>query len=174
MFTKQTRSRQLRFVSLAGLMAVAVSAQPALAAVTSSTMAVDATVTANCTVSTTALAFGNVNVTSGSNVDNTGGISVLCTNGTAWAASANAGLGTGASLATRKMANGTNLLNYALYTESTRTSVWGDGVGGTTATISGTGNGSAQASTIYGRVASGQTSLPAGSYADTVTVTVTY
>ena len=167
-------NRTLRFVALAGVATLAVAAQPAYAATTTSSLSVDATVTANCSVSTTAVNFGSVNVLSGANVDATGGLSVTCTNGTAWAASANAGAGTGASLATRKMASGANLLNYGLYTESTRTTVWGDGAGGTTGTFSGTGSGSAQASTIYARVPSGQTSVPAGSYADTVTVTVTY
>lgn len=158
----------------AGLLFSLAAAQPAQAAETASTLDVGATVTANCVVGTTALAFGDVDVTSGQNVDGAGGLSVTCTTGTAWAASADAGGGTGASLAVRKMASGANLLNYALYTDGARTSVWGDGVGGTSSTISGTGSGSAQASTIYGRVASGQTSLPAGSYADVVAVTVTY
>lgn len=164
-----------RFLAaVAAVVAASAVASPAFAATTTSSLSASATVTANCTASTTAVAFGSVNVISGSNVDGTGGLSVTCTSGTAWAASANAGSGTGASLATRKMANGTNMLNYVLYTDSARTTVWGDGVGGTTATISGTGSGAAQASTIYARVPSGQTSLPAGSYADTVTVTVTY
>jgi spore coat protein U-like protein len=146
----------------------------AYAATATGTLSSTATVTSNCTVSTTTVAFGNVDVTSGSAVNSTGGISVTCTNGTAWAASANAGAGTGASLATRKMANGANLLNYVLYTDSARTTVWGDGAGGTTATLSDTGSGSAQAKTIYATVPAGQTSLPAGSYSDTVTVTITY
>lgn len=170
-----TRSfRQFRLVSIAALMAGAVVAQPALAQVATSSMTVNSTVTANCIVSTTAVAFGNVDVTAGTNVDGTGTFSVTCTNGTAWAAAANAGSGTGATLATRKMANGTNLLNYALYTDTARTTVWGDAATTATAKVSGTGSGSAQSNTIYGRVASGQTSLPAGVYADTVTVTVTY
>lgn len=170
-----TRSfRQLRLVSVAALMVGAVVAQPALAADTTSSMDVNATVTANCVVSTTAVAFGNVDVTAGTNVDGTGAFSVTCTSGTAWAASADAGSGTGATLDTRKMANGANLLNYALYTDSARTTVWGDAATVATAKVSGTGSGSAQSNTIYGRVASGQTSLPAGAYADTVTVTVTY
>jgi spore coat protein U-like protein len=152
----------------------AVSAQPALATTATSDLDVSATVTSNCTVSTTPIAFGDVDVTAGTDVDATGGISVTCTNGTAWAASADAGQGTGASLTTRKMANGSDLLNYVLYTDSSRTTVWGDGAGGSTATISDTGTGTAQDSTIYGRGPSGQTSVPAGSYADTVTVTVTY
>jgi spore coat protein U-like protein len=161
----------------ASLLAVALTAgasQTAFAADTTSNMGVSANVTSNCVVSTTAVAFGNVDVTAGSNVDGTGAISVTCTSGTAWVASANAGGGTGASLTTRKMANGANLLNYALYTDSSRTSIWGDGVGGTTATVGDTGSGTGQSKTIYARVPSGQTSLPAGSYADTVVVTVTY
>jgi len=145
----------------------------AIAGTASSTMSVTATVTANCTVSTTALAFGSVNTISGSNVDSTGTLSITCTNGTAWAASAGIGSGSGASFANRKMTSGANLLNYNIYTTAGRTVVWGDGTS-STATIGGTGTGNAQGVTVYGRVGSGQTSVPAGAYADTVAVTVTY
>jgi len=162
-----------RLGACAGAAMIAMTAGAAQAATTSGTLSVSATVTANCTVSTSALAFGNVDVTSGSNVDSTGGLSVTCTNGTGWTASAGVGSGTGASYTNRKMANGSNLLNYNIYTTSGRTTVWGDGTA-STATIGGTGNGSAQSVTVYGRVSSGQTSLPAGAYADTVAVTVTY
>ena len=161
-----------RVIALGGAATIAFAAQPALATDTTGSLSVTATVTSNCAVSTTAVAFGNVDVTLNSNVDGTGAISVTCTNGTAWTAKANAGAGTGASLAVRKMTSGSNLLDYALYTDSARTTVWGDGV--TTSTITGTGTGAAQARTIYGRVPSGQTTKPVGSYADTVTVTVTY
>lgn len=167
-------TRTIRFIALSGAAVAAFAASPANAATATSSLGVSATVTANCAASTTAVAFGNVDVTSGANTDATGGLSVTCTSGTAWSASAGAGAGTGASLAVRKMTSGANLLNYALYTETTRTTIWGDGVGGTTGLITGTGSGSAQASTIYARVPSGQTTLPAGSYSDTVTVTVTY
>lgn len=145
----------------------------ATAATVGSSLGVNATVTANCTISTSALAFGNVNTLSGSNVDGTGGLSITCTNGTGWSASAGVGGGSGATFASRKMAQGSDLLNYSLYTDSARSSVWGDGTG-STSLFSGTGTGSSQAVTVYGRVPSGQTSVPAGSYADTVAVTVTY
>ena len=151
-------------------------ASPALAQSTaSSNLSVTATVTANCTLSTSAVAFGSVNTLSGTNVDATGGITVTCTSGTGWTATANAGTGTGASLLTRRMtpATGTTTLNYSLYTTSARTTVWGDGTG-TTGTIANSGTGAAQAIPIYGRVPSGQGSVPAGSYSDTVAVTVTY
>ncbi len=169
-----SKTRMLRLLTTSAAAAVAMAAFPASAATTTSSLSVNATVTANCSVSTTAVAFGNVNVLSGTNADATGGLSITCTSGTTWSASADAGAGTGASLATRKMASGANLLNYALYTDSARTTVWGDAATTATVKFSGTGTGAAQASTIYGRIASGQTSVPAGSYADTVTVTVTY
>jgi spore coat protein U-like protein len=163
-----------RFGALAaGTALLGAAPTAALAGTASSTMSVTATVTANCTVSTTALAFGNVNTISGSNIDSTGSLSITCTNGTAWAASAGVGSGSGASFANRKMTAGANLLSYNIYTTAARTVVWGDGTS-STATIPGTGTGNAQSVTVYGRVGSGQTSVPAGAYADTVSVTVTY
>lgn len=147
--------------------------QAALAATATSSLNVTATVTANCTVSTSALAFGSVNVIGGSNVDGTGGLTITCTNGTAWSAAAGIGSGSGASFTNRRMTAGANLLNYNLYTTTARTIVWGDGTA-STGTLSGTGTGGAQSVTVYGRVGSGQTGVPAGSYADTVAVTVTY
>ena len=155
------------------LLAAATATTPAFAATTSTTLNVDATVTANCTVSSSALSFGNVNPLSGSDVDGSGGITVTCTNGTDWEATAGVGSGSGASYADRRMTAGTDLLSYNIYTDAGRTNVWGDGTGGT-ATIANTGTGAAQNVTVYGRVPSGQTSVPPGGYADTVAVTVTY
>ena len=160
----------------AGTLLVAASfglAAPAAASTVGATLNTSATVTANCTVSTTPLAFGNVNTISGSNVDGSGGLSVTCSNGTAWTASAGVGSGTGASYAGRKMTAGSDLLGYNLYTTSGYATVWGDGTA-STGTIGGTGTGSAQSVTVYGRIASGQTTVPPGSYADTVAVTITY
>jgi spore coat protein U-like protein len=146
---------------------------PALAATTTTNLSVTATVTANCSVSSSPVAFGSVDVLSGTNYDATGNVSVTCTNGTAWSAAAGLGGGTGATFASRKMAAGANLLNYSLYTNAGRTTVWGDGSGGT-ATVSNTGTGSAQSFTVYGRVPLGQTAAQSGAYSDTVLVTVTY
>jgi spore coat protein U-like protein len=152
----------------------AFAAAPAFAAQATSSLDVEATVTANCTVSTAAVEFGNVDVTSGQAAQGTGSVIVTCTNGTAWSAAADAGAGTGADLTVRKLANGANLLNYALFIDPARTQVWGDGAEGATSLFSGTGTGSAQAKTVYGLIAAGQTDAPAGSYADTVQVTVSY
>ena len=168
-----TKSTGVRIAGFMLFASAATFAAPAFASTASSTLNVDATVTANCTVSTSAISFGNVNPISGSNVDASGGITVTCTNGTAWTAAAGVGSGTGASFASRKMSSGGNSLAYNIYTDSGRTSVWGDGTG-STATLGNTGSGAAQSVTVYGRVGSGQTAVPPGSYADTVAVTVTY
>lgn len=148
-------------------------ATPAAAATVGGTLNVNATVTANCTVSTSALGFGSVNVIGGSNVDGSGGLTITCTSGTAWSAAAGVGAGTGASFTSRRMTSGANQLGYNLYTTSGYATVWGDGTA-STGLLTGTGTGSAQSITVYGRVGSGQTGVPAGSYVDTVAVTVTY
>lgn len=157
----------------AAVIAAAAFATAANAGSTSANLTASATVSATCTLSTSPIAFGPVDTIGGSNVDASGGITVTCTNGAAWTAAAGVGSGTGATFASRKLKSGTDLLNYSLYTDSARTNVWGDGTTGT-ATFSGTGMGSSQNVTVYGRIGAGQTTVPTGSYSDTVSVTVSY
>lgn len=97
------------------------------------------------------------------NIDTSTDITVKCTTG----ASYDVGLsGTG------NMTDGTSDVAYAMYSDAGRTSVWGDTVG--TDTVAATGSGANQTHTVYGRVASIPSTAEAGSYSDTVTVTVTY
>lgn len=161
-------------IGVAATFAVSMAASPAYAGTATSSLNVSATVSQNCTITTTGVVFGSVDVISGFSVDSIGQISVACTNGTAWTASANAGGGAGATLSDRKMVNGTNLLSYDLYTDAARTMIWGDGVGGATATIADIGTGAPKNKSIYGRIPPSQVTMPAGTYTDTVTVTVTY
>jgi spore coat protein U-like protein len=65
-----------------------------------------------------------------------------------------------------------NSLAYQLYTSGTFSSIWGDGTGGSV-TVSGNGDGTAQALTVYGRIGTAQF-VPAGNYSDRVAVTVNY
>ena len=74
-------------------------------------------------------------------------------------------------MTTRKMTSGANTINYSLYQNSSRTTVWGNTVG--TNTVSGTGSGLGQALTVYGRVPPQTTPAP-GTYTDTIVATVTY
>ena len=69
------------------------------------------------------------------------------------------------------MINGTNTVAYQLYSNGAHTSVWGNTIG--TDTMSGSGNGTSQTLTVYGRVPP-QTTPAAATYNDTVNVIVTY
>lgn len=157
-------------------------AGPAFAATTiTSNISVTATINASCTFATTpttAVAFGAYDPTSGTANDNTGTIVARCTKNTGYTLALGVGSGSGATFASRKM-TGTSfsdLLNYTLYTSAARTTVWGDGTGGT-GTVSGTGTGIGsgfnQTTTVYGRIPAGQ-DVSADSYSDTVVVSLTY
>ena len=159
-----SKIQTLRILALSGVALAAFAATPALAADTAE-LEVGADVVEVCNVTTTAIDFGDVDVTAAANKDATGGFSVICTSGASWTVAANEGNGTSATPTNRKMMSSTNVLNYALYNEVGRTTNF------TGAT--GEGTGAAQASTIYGRVPGSQNSLPAGAYADSVTITVT-
>jgi spore coat protein U-like protein len=69
------------------------------------------------------------------------------------------------------MTKGAATVVYSLYKDSARGSVWGNTVG--TNTAAGTGTGSAQTSTVFGRVPSQSVPAP-GTYNDTIVVTATF
>lgn len=172
--------RQARY-TLLGLTAVCGSllgTSAVSAGTDTANVAVSATVSANCTITSSGLAFGSydpVSTNAESDLDATGTVSVTCTNGSA----ADITLGQGASADTgstdavplRRMSDGgTNYLSYYLYQDSGRTTVWGN----TTETdVAHTGTGTSTDITIYGRVTSGQ-NVPAAAYTDTVVATVTF
>jgi spore coat protein U-like protein len=169
--TITTFCRNASILSAFGLIAFA---QPAAAQTATGTMDATANVTENCIVNSTALTFGDTNVTDGAEHPGTGVLTVRCTAGTAWVASADAGAGgAGATVAQRQMTFGANKLNYILYNSDTNAAIWGDGTDGTS-TIVGTGTGSDVALTLAGTIPGGQTLLPAGAYTDTVNVSVVY
>ena len=137
------------------------------------TMDINATVINACTVATAAINFGNVDLTLAGQQDATGTLNVTCTSGANWAAAADAGGASGSTLTSRKMrTSGGSAVTYHLYTDANRATEWGDGTLGTAA-VSGVGTGAVDGRLIFGRIYRGQTA-PAGSYADRVTVTVSY
>ena len=144
-----------RIIAATLAVAVMTSGAPVYAATSTGSLVVTATVLASCTVVGSTIAFGNYTSTQ---VDQTGNIAVLCTNGTSYTIGLDAGAGTGATTSVRKMTGslGGNL-NYALYRDSGRTSNWGSTIG--TDTQAGTGSGVLQNLTVYGRIASAQTPL---------------
>ena len=105
-------------------------------------------------------------------INSTSIISVTCTNTTTYNVGLNAGTATGATVTNRSMTGpGGALLGYKLFSNSGHTINWGNTVG--TDTVAGTGTGLAQSLTIYGQTPAGQ-NVAAGSYADTITATLTY
>jgi spore coat protein U-like protein len=133
-------------------------------------VSVTATVVSNCALSVANLNFGSMS-TLASNADTTGSITITCTNTTPYNIGLNAGTGTGATVAARKMTKGAATIVYSLYKDSARSSVWGNTVG--TNTAGGTGIGSAQTSTVFGRVPPQSVPAP-GTYNDTIVVTATF
>jgi spore coat protein U-like protein len=164
----QMEGELTRNLILAACAMAAATAVPAGAATTTTTMAVSATVQATCSLSASALSFGTYTSTQ---LDAASSLSVTCTSTTPYTISLNAGNGSGATVATRKMTSAGNTLNYTLYSDSSRSALWGQTVN--TDTVAGTGSGSAQSLAIYGRIAAGQAPVPA-IYSDLITATITY
>ncbi len=119
-----------------------------------------------CSVSATAVNFGSY---IGSQLDSTGAVIVTCTNGTAYIIDLD--YGQNYSGGNRRMIDSTStyFLVYDVYSDSNRTTRW-DFAGG-----SGTGTGTAQSHTVYGRIPGGQLAgAGVGSYSDTIMITVNY
>ena len=123
-----------------------------------------------CALPISNLNFGTVGILS-ANFDSTNTVTVKCSNSTPYNIGLNEGNGTGATVAARKMTSGAKTVTYSLYQNSGRTTVWGNTIGSNI--VTGTGTGSNQVLTVFGRVPAQTTPTPA-TYTDTVVVTVTY
>jgi spore coat protein U-like protein len=150
---------------------LAIAARPAAAATTLLSLGINTNVLALCSLTGGSVPFGTY---SGAQLDQTGTVTVSCILGVPFTISLDAGAGTGATTAVRKM-TGSNggLLNYALYRDPGYSAVWGNTAGTNTVTGSGLGVSTANTLTVYGRIPASQTPI-AGAYTDTVTVTLTY
>ncbi len=133
------------------------------------TFAVGATVAATCTISATAMTFGTY---TGVIADATSTITTTCTNTTPYQIGLNAGTATAATVTARSMTGAGVLLGYGLFSDLAHSINWGN-TPGTDTPLPVTGTGGALAVTVYGEVAAGQYVAP-GTYADTITATVTY
>ncbi|MBL0914545.1 MAG: spore coat protein U domain-containing protein [Sphingopyxis sp.] len=131
----------------------------------------------SCTVSATGVSFGSYNMLTATPNDAAGSVRVICTLLLDLAGSFTVDLSTGASnsYGARTMRSGANSLTYNLYTTAGRTQVWGNGTGGSTRVTQSFSGLLLVDRTIpiYGRIPAGQNAR-AGSYSDTIIVTVTY
>jgi len=148
-----------------------VNEQTAQAATATTSFAVSATVTSACIVVATPLLFLVYDPSAADN-DKTSTITVTCTAGTSYNIGLDKGAN-GASTTTRQMIDtvSTNLINYKLSSVVNQATNWGDQIG--TDTVAATAALLPAVHTVYGRIPTGQY-VTAGSYNDTINVTVTY
>ncbi|WP_280816185.1 spore coat U domain-containing protein [Variovorax sp. TBS-050B] len=175
------------FLSLA--LAATGGAQVVGAATATGNMTVQMTITQECQVNAgtggsgggnAVLDFGshgvlNANIDGTTAVSGTGSIQVQCTNGTPYEIGLNAGANptTAGDVNTRRMTNSGAFVAYQLYRDAGRTLVWGNTTGAGGNTVSKTADGTVQSAQVFGRVPP-QTTPAAGTYLDTVVITVTY
>ena len=148
---------------------------------------VSASVSTLCTVTATPIVFGTYGLaTSGGGASSN---SALYANGTvSVGCTASSGQGSSSSYAVQlssgssgsynprtMLTNGSNALNYNIYTTANYQTVWGDGTGATS-TVAGTANGinAPTVYTTYGQIPAGQYLPAAGTYTDTIIATVVY
>ncbi len=139
----------------------------------------------NCSVTSSAVAFGIYNPFNAFALDSTATVSVTCslTRPETVTVPYTLGLtaGSSASFAVRTMISGPSTLNYNLYADNARSIIWGDGSSGTSVVAGSLGlghglgnNGTNTAThTEYARMPAQQDVLP-GSYNDSIVVTVTW
>lgn len=145
----------------------------AWAATATANLSVSATVINDCVLGTiTSVAFGNYDPTSPTPNNNTGSIVVTCTLGHVYNIGLNPGTFSGATVTTRRMTGpSASGLAYSLFRDSARTLNWGQTIG--TDTLQQTATGLAQTAIVYGQIPASQAVI-AGSYSDTVGITVTF
>ncbi len=123
-------------------------------------------VLATCSISASNMTFSSITTGTTSNTDASSALTVNCSQGTPYTIS----LGNGANYSNvRRMAWGASHVEYNLYQDSSRSLEWGG-----TSTKTGTGSGSDQTLSVFGRIPSGQNITNTGNYGDTVIATITY
>jgi spore coat protein U-like protein len=166
--------QRLLFVAAVGCLAALLPAG-AFAQSATANLSVTANVAANCTITTTPVAFGAYDPVVANDtaaLDAVGTVRVACTKG----ASPTVGLGLGGnpSGSTRRMAGSTagEYLTYELYHPGGHTTIWGTGGAGLFAAGAAPSR-AVRTFDVNGRIAGGQ-DVGTGNYNDTVVATVNF
>jgi spore coat protein U-like protein len=122
---------------------------------------------ATCTLSVQGANFGSYDVFHPDSLDGVANIALSCDAAVPYSIALSPGSG---AYSLRKMTSGPHALDYNLFVDAARTMVWGDASAGTAVA---TGNAASASHVAYGRIPARQ-NVHAGSYSDTITVTVTY
>jgi len=127
---------------------------------------------AACTISASGVSFGSYNVFSDLPRDATGTVTYQCSP-IAVNVQIQLNRGGASSFDPRQMRQGAATLDYNLYIDLTRTTIWGDGTGGTQVYTALAGVFIDIVVPIFGRIPARQ-NVPAGSYLDTITATIIF
>jgi spore coat protein U-like protein len=139
---------------------------------------VSVTLLAGCNVSATVMNFGSTASFIPANINTTATITAQCTSTTPYSVGLDNGLNV-SGIQRRMKLGGVNYVSYGLYTDSGYSNAWTSTTSPTGCTngantcVLGTGTGSNQSITVYGRVIP-QTAPALGTYSDTVVVTLTF
>lgn len=145
-------------------------------------LSITASVTGKCIVSSTsAVAFGaydpvTTNASTGADLDGTGSVGIKCTPGDGVSISLDSGANASGNQRRMQGPSGSSsaFMNYSLYSDSARTTAWGNGSNGASVqTITASTSSSERTFTVYGRVPKGQ-DVNVGSFSDTVQATVNF
>ncbi len=126
-------------------------------------------------VSVSAVAFGSYNVFDSNHLDSIGMFTYRCDDVTpSDSIVIQLSSGSSSTFPTRTLTQGSYELDYNLYLDAARTTIWGDGTSGTSqyGPIV-PADGSNVSLSVYGRIPAGQNAR-AGDYSDTVIVTVIF
>jgi spore coat protein U-like protein len=137
---------------------------------TSASFTAGAGYSATCSVSAATLSFGSTGVLSAT-LDGTTSLTTTCSATTPYTIGLDGGNAGASDPAQRKMSYGGSQITYGLYQNAARSQPWGNNTG--TNTVAGSGTGSGQALTVYGRVPAQTTPAP-GTYSDSIIATLTY
>ena len=174
MKTKLNQSKLKLAIVSAMLVGSAGFSTAGYAATAAGNMLVTTDVSLSCSMTVGAMNFANYDPSSVEDLLGSATIESTCTSG----GTAKITMGEGSSPNTgslpsapdRRMVLGSEYLSYAIYSDTGRTTVWGD----TADTGKGiTGTGSASDTLVYGKITAGQ-AVGSGTFGDSVVVTLTY
>ena len=160
----------------AGIHAILRSIPIALLAVLMLLSATGEALAQSCSITMQNVAFGNVDVTTGSAVDTTATLAVTCsgfgTGGNSPRLCISIGVGAAGDATSRQMQSGANTLRYDLYSDSGRTTVWGSWETGykSPGVANDPGGNGTFNFTVFGRVLASQQTALAGAYTSAFTV----
>src|SRR6516165_1746097 len=128
---------------------------------------------ATCSLTSTTILFGSYDIFNSAPLDTLGQIIFRCGNND-HNVSISLDKGGAPTFDPRRMLNGASTLNYNLYLDAARTTIWGDGTGGTqNFFVRNPTNNQDVSIPLYGRIPAGQ-STSAGNYSNTLTVTINF